>query len=217
MIFWAAEVGSAHKGSESLAYEFIRAFSEAGANILKFQLGWTKEAQKAIGLEYNPVRYIDPWAHKLKDWCFEFNVDMEASIWSETGLETAKQIGLDIFKIAEQMQDKTLIDKIYEFTDAEGGSVLRSGENIWKSPNYPSYPGAFKMPEKIEYGYSDHCHGIEACLLAVARGAVYIEKHVCLDKTDLVTRDTPFSATPAEFAEMVRIGNGIRRLLDHGA
>jgi hypothetical protein len=27
-------------------------------------------------------------------------------------------------------------------------------------------------------------------------------------------RDTVFSATPDEFAEMVRIGNGIRRLLD---
>lgn len=67
------------------------------------------------------------------------------------------------------------------------------------------------------FGYSDHTHGIEACLLAVSRGATYIEKHVCLDKTDLATRDTPFSATPDEFERMVKIGNGMRRLLDAGA
>jgi sialic acid synthase SpsE len=57
-------------------------------------------------------------------------------------------------------------------------------------------------------------HGIEACLFAVSRRAQYIEKHFTLAKDDLGVRDTVFSATPDEFAEMVRIGNGIRRLLD---
>jgi N,N'-diacetyllegionaminate synthase len=87
---------------------------------------------------------------------------------------------------------------------------------IYCSTSYPTYPNQLDLEDAFPnyYGYSDHTHGIEACLLAVARGAHYIEKHFCLDKTDLNVRDTPFSATPQEFAEMVRIGNGMRRLLD---
>jgi N,N'-diacetyllegionaminate synthase len=91
---------------------------------------------------------------------------------------------------------------------------------IWCKSKYPTYPDDIRkaMPDfgGDWFGYSDHMHGIDACLLAVARGAQYIEKHFCLDKTDLTVRDTVFSATPDEFSEMVRIGNGIARLLHAG-
>jgi sialic acid synthase SpsE len=114
------------------------------------------------------------------------------------------------------MKDTDLIDSIY----SEHKQVFKSGHNVYVKSEYPAYPYSLVIPKQFVgalTGYSDHTHGIEACLLAVSRGASYIEKHVCLDKSDLVTKDTPFSATPDEFAEMVRIGNGMRRLLDAGA
>ena len=215
-MLWVAEVGSAHKGVPSLAYEYIRAFSEAGANVLKFQFGWTKEAQEAQGLEYNQVRFVDEWAADLRDWCDDFDVEIMASIWSMDGLRTAQDIQMRKYKIGARMKNKALIDAIYN----RSMFVYQSGVNLFCVSEYPTYPNRLKMPEKFDWkqmGYSDHSHGIEACLLAVSRGAKYIEKHVCLDKSDLVTKDTPFSATPTEFETMVKIGNGMRRLIDAGA
>lgn len=213
-MFWVAEVGSAHKGSKSLAYEFIRRYSEAGATAIKFQFGWTKEAQEKIGLEYNPVRYVDDWACDLQRWCRLHGVELSASIWSMDGLKAAEDADMVFYKIGKKMFD---IDPEFAKLVEENHITHVSGKGIYVRGEYPTYPENLKMPAKFTrdvYGYSDHTHGIEACLLAVARGATYIEKHVALDKTDLVTRDTPFSATPEEYATMVSIGNGIRRLLD---
>ena len=213
MIHWIAEVGSAHKGDESLAYEYIRAYSEAGATAVKFQFGWTKDAQERFGLVYNPARYVDHFAPRLREWCDYFGVRFMASIWSQEGLETAEASSVTYYKIGKKMyeMDKDFADKV-----ARSHCTFITGEDIFTVGEYPTYPDKFSMPAEFRghmEGYSDHTHGIEACLLAVARGATYIEKHVALDKTDLITKDTPFSATPAEFEQMVKIGNGMRRLL----
>ncbi len=176
---------------------------------------------------------MDEWAADLAKWCDYFDIELMASIWSKEGLETARSVNMKRYKIAAQKAgDYALCDVIYAGLKQTFVSLDRhsphvdyhpEGMLIYCKSKYPTYPEDLRetaeypgMPDKFGeawFGYSDHTHGIEACLLAVARGAQYVEKHFCLDKTDLVTKDTPFSATPAEFAEMVRIGNGIARLL----
>ena len=221
-MIWCAEIGSMHKGDKSLAFELIRQAKQSGATIAKFQFGWTDDAQKKYAGNINPIRYVDDWAEDLKRWCDYFDIELMASIWSIEGLETARRIGMKRYKIAHQMRDERLIAEI--LSDGKETFFSNDEENdephikhIFCSPHYPCYPEQVNIPDFYPrgwyYGYSDHTHGIEACLLAVARGTQYIEKHFCLDKADLVVRDTPFSATPQEFAEMVRIGNGISRLL----
>lgn len=222
MITWVAEIASSHKGEKALAYEMIRQYAQAGAGIIKFQFGWTEEAQNNLGLSYNPIRYIDDWAEELAGWCDMYDVQLMASIWSLDGLETAKSVGMSCYKIAHQLwsKDRGLAALIL----AEGKPTYVSGESdhknaipIFATHKYPTYPRDIELPDfntSMYYGYSDHAHGIDACLLAVARGALYIEKHVALDKTDLCIRDTTFSASPDEYRNMVAIGNGIRRLLD---
>jgi N,N'-diacetyllegionaminate synthase len=235
-MIWVAEIGSMHKGSKDLAYELIRQAAQAGATIAKFQFGWTEDAQLAMGLKPNPVRFVDEWADDLNKWCQYFGVELMASLWSLEGLETARRVGMQEYKIAAQKAgDYDFCDALY----ADGKPTYVSLDRhspyaayhllqdksilIWCKSKYPTYPQDIKATDDYPgmpncggdwFGYSDHMHGIDACLLAVARGAQYIEKHFCLDKTDLTVRDTVFSATPDEFAEMVRIGNGIRRLLD---
>jgi N,N'-diacetyllegionaminate synthase len=239
-MIWVAEIGSMHKGNKDLAYELIRQAAQAGATIAKFQFGWTEDAQLAMGLKPNPVRFVDEWADDLADWCADFDIDLMASIWSQEGLNTARRVFMQQYKIAAQAAGNyELCDAIY----ANGKDVFVSLDRhsphadyhikqarahfVWCKSKYPTYPKDIAvteeypaMPNRFDdehahwFGYSDHMHGIDACLLAVARGAQYIEKHFCLDKTDLTVRDTVFSATPDEFAEMVRIGNGMRRLLD---
>jgi N,N'-diacetyllegionaminate synthase len=62
------------------------------------------------------------------------------------------------------------------------------------------------------YGYSSHMHGIADALIAVTRGAHYIEKHFCLHNYAGFPKDAAFSLTPPEFKQMVDIGNEIARL-----
>jgi N,N'-diacetyllegionaminate synthase len=238
-MIWCAEIGSMHKGNKDLAYELIRQAAQAGATIAKFQFGWTEEAQLAIGLQPKRERYVDEWAEDLAEGCDYFGVELMASIWSQEGLDTARRIEMRRYKIAAQKAgDYALCEQIYNDGQQVFVSLDRHSQYaefhqsrvnephlIWCKSKYPTYPDDVAqtlpgMPSPFLspwYGYSDHMHGIDACLLAVARGAQYIEKHFCLDKTDLTVRDTVFSATPDEFAEMVRIGNGIRRLLDANA
>jgi N,N'-diacetyllegionaminate synthase len=210
-ILWVAEIGSNHKGDKSLAFELIRQAKESGATIAKFQFG----RQELIDGKPN-FKYVDDWADDLAKWCDYFGIELMASIWSLDGLETARRVGMKRYKIAYQMQGNV---ELISAAKADGREMFISGYDIWCVSKYPAYPSDIAdMPRYFEpscwMGYSDHCHGISACLLAVARGALYVEKHFCLDKTDLAVRDTPFSATPQEFEQMVKLGNGIRRLLN---
>lgn len=204
-------------------------------------MGWNKETQKEYGLTYNPIRYVDPWAEQLNEWCKHFNIEFMASIWSEEGFETAKSVNMKRYKISHQMTEKIQtqgipgrVHKLLVDIIRDGKVVFVSGASndggimgIYCSSDYPTYPEDFEMPD-VDYestvgafggrmneyfGYSDHTHGIAACLLAVARGARYIEKHFTLNKTSQTIRDHPFSATPDEFRTMVDIGREMSKLV----
>jgi sialic acid synthase SpsE len=60
-------------------------------------------------------------------------------------------------------------------------------------------------------GYSDHTLGVEACRLAVAAGALIVEKHFTLDKQRSSFRDHQLSADPAEMKTLVQ---EVRRVAD---
>jgi sialic acid synthase SpsE len=91
---------------------------------------------------------------------------------------------------------------------------------LYCKSKYPTFNEDLKdFPKKFQnnyVGYSDHCIGIETCLLAISRGAKIIEKHFTLDKYDTTIRDHTLSATPPEFKQMVDIGNEIKRKIDFG-
>jgi sialic acid synthase SpsE len=211
-MLFVAELGSMHKGDPAVAYEMMRQAKNAGADIVKFQFGHPP---------IDRVRYVDLWAPMLQEWARYLDVELMASIFSLEGLRAAQSIGMRRYKVAHQKaEEKDLVEAIL----AEGKETFVSSplysdrmcvRNIYATYLYPTYPKDLEMPQSFYeyYGYSDHMHGIEACILAIARGAQYIEKHFCLDKTDLATRDTPFSAAPDEFADLVRIGRPLARLV----
>ena len=55
----------------------------------------------------------------------------------------------------------------------------------------------------MQIGYSDHCEGIQAAILAVGLGARVIEKHFTDDKNFSDYRDHKLSADPKEMKELV--------------
>jgi sialic acid synthase SpsE len=225
MIF-AAEIGLNHDGNFNLAYELIRQARTAGATIAKFQFGWRNKPDE--------INCIDlARARQLKAWCDYWDIEMMASLITEEALDLARGVGLGRYKIAS----RTVVDKpdLCRAIIAEGKETFVSlgmwtGDGFPFGPpsatlryihcrsQYPTYPqDLLGFPARFDelgfYGYSDHCQGTSACLLALSRGAQYIEKHVTLNKTSQVIRDHVLSATPDEFAELVRVGWPLARLV----
>lgn len=222
-----AEIGLNYEGSLPLALEMIRQAKLSGVDAVKFQFGW----RDAPG-EMNPMD--TDRAVTLMSWCDQIGIDMLASIISERAWEWARLLGLPCYKIAS----RTVIDKpaLCEKILAEGkltyvslgmwdkegfpfgppdGKVLRY---IYCRSKYPTFPEDLRaMPLRFGsegyYGYSDHSLGIEACLLAIGRGARYIEKHFTLNKASQSIRDHVLSADPHEMKQLTEVGKPLAKLV----
>lgn len=223
-----AEIGLNHEGNFDLAYELIRQAKLSGADIAKFQFGW----RSAPG----EINHIDAdMAHQLKRWCQWWDIEFMTSIISEDALELARPLQPNRYKIAS----RTVVDNpdLVRSVLAEGKETFVS-LGWWQEPEYPFGPPTEKLryifcrshyptyPEHLEgfpehfspdgyYGYSDHMHGIEGCLLALSRGARFVEKHFTLDKTIReVHGDHVLSATPDEMRQLSDLGRPLGRLAE---
>ena len=219
-----AEIGLNHDGNFNLIFEMVKVAKLAGADAVKFQFGWRGNKDE--------LNYIDiDRANQLKRWCEYIEIEMFASIINKEGFEIAKQIDIPIYKIASRTvrDDLELCEQIIAegkptyislgMWNQEGYPFSRKNiYYIYTKSLYPTFPWDLKdMPKKFNrggyYGYSDHTYGIEACILAISRGAQYIEKHLTLNKASQVIRDHISSATPAELNELVRIGKPLSNLV----
>ena len=217
MIF-CAEIGSCHKGIPALAYEYIRQASLAGADIAKFQLGHRYDDE----MRSMPNRY----AQELKSWCDYWDIEFMASILSFDGLGIARRIGQKRYKMAARKPfagaSRENYDELFAAMMSDDKEIFVSDGNvpdahnvhkIWCVSEYPTYPEDVIIPNEFTYwwGYSSHVHGIADALIAIARGACYVEKHVTLDKTEESIKDNHFALSFEEFAQMVRLGKDIAR------
>jgi len=227
-MLFCAEIGSCHRGTPSLAYEMIRQAALAGADLAKFQLGHKKNSDNRIYNVQNMRRWPTDNAGQLKEWCDFWGVEFFASIFSMEGLEVARKIGQKRYKMASRKAFASHSDEDYDGLllemSAEGKQVYVSGQEngilnqnkkgLLIVPEYPQYP-PINIPElgSAYTGYSSHVHGYADALIAIARGACYIEKHVTLDKTNTEIKDNHFALTFQEFGEMVKIGREMEKYL----
>ena len=211
-MYFVAELGSVHRGIQPLAYEMVRRAKLAGADAVKFQFGWPEEG--------GPMRtWATENAQTLRMWCD--GIKLMVSLFSRKGLDVALRAGVDYLKLPHPYTFKKNGGEDYDALLAaclmSGKPVFCSGEKmpgtraLYCIPKYPVYPNELRLPETFGgwYGYSSHCHGIADALVAIARGAMLVEKHVTLDKTDTSIKDNHFALTFEEFGEMVRIGRQI--------
>lgn len=223
-----AEIGLNYDGNFDLAYELIRRAALAGVDIAKFQFGWRHTEGE--------INHITPaQAARLKSWCRHWGVEFMASVFNDEGFALFRELDPDHYKIASRtvVDNPALVEKVLAegketfmslgFWDKEEWPFgppteqLRYIHCISKYPTYPTDLAGF--PERFSadglYGYSDHTHGVETCLLAIARGANFIEKHFTLDKTKKsVHNDHVLSASPEELELLCRVGRDIARVRD---
>lgn len=219
----AAEIGLNYDNNLDILYELIRQAKLAGADIVKLQFGWKSGPEE---INYQVVRN----AQKIKKWCEYWKIELMPSIFTEDALDIVRELKLNRYKIAS----RTVIDNpdLCKKIIAEGKETYISlgmwnkekfpfGEPdcnhlhyIYCKSKYPTYPEDLQdFPDIFSnlgyYGYSDHMQGIEACILAIARGAQYIEKHFTLNKTSQVIRDHILSADAEELRKLVDIGKSL--------
>jgi N,N'-diacetyllegionaminate synthase len=95
-----------------------------------------------------------------------------------------------------------------------GAWVDRNMVRLHSVSNYPTSPGQVEMLFKVgpNLGYSDHTVGLDACKLAIALGAVAVEKHLCLDTGRVNVWDT----RPSGFAILDEWRRSVTTLMGTG-
>jgi N,N'-diacetyllegionaminate synthase len=222
-----AEIGLNHDGNFDLIYEMIRQAKNSGANIAKFQVGWRDKPGEINNLDQEKL-------FKIKEMCEYLDIEMMASIINEQAFDLVSELKLKRLKIASRTvkEKPDLCKKIINtnkevfcslgFVDNNLNFFEKNYENvrfIYCISKYPTYVSDIKnFPKQFSkdkyFGYSDHMHGIGGCLLALSRGAEFIEKHFTLNKTSQVIRDHTLSATPDEFKIISTIGRELQKLSD---
>jgi len=220
-----AELHPQHGGDPGLIREMIRVAKLNGADICKFQL---YDAVALLGSDqWRYLELTQAQTEQIKQWCDEDDIEFMASVFDHERLAWCEALGVRRYKIASRsvMGDPDLCRAVLAL-----GKPTIISLGAWTGPGKP-----YGQSEQIQYlyckakypelmsdlgdfpedfaaaglaGYSDHTLGIEACLLAIARGASVVEKHLTLDKT----RGRPTekghvgSMTPDELNDLRRTG-----------
>jgi len=229
-----AEIGQNHNGDMKLAKELITAAKENGADIAKFQLydvdsifpptfEWYKEAKQA--------QLSKEQVAELSQWCQKAGIEFMASVFDTERVQWCEEVNVKRYKIASRsIYNRKLLRAI-----AVTGKDIIASLGMYHGKRFPhintkgrvdflycvaKYP---TMPEDLSFtevdfnkysGFSDHTIGIEAALVAMARGARMIEKHFTLDK-NLHGPDHRGSMEPDELKQIVEFSIKFDRILHH--
>jgi len=224
-----AEIGQNHNGEISKARELIYAVKEAGAEVAKFQLfdmsfweqiykdnvdiekGWREYHTKTC-LSYEEILELISLCKKLKIefLCSVFNVKFVDFLETQN-VSRYKVASNSIFdqKLLTKLEgtNKDLIISLGKWTNNNFPNIKTQANVsfLYCISNYPTELGDLNF-SKIDFnkydGFSDHTIGLNASMIALARGAKIIEKHITLDKT-LFGPDHEGSITPDELKELV--------------
>jgi N-acetylneuraminate synthase/N,N'-diacetyllegionaminate synthase len=230
-----AEIGINHNGNIHLAHELIRQAKFCGADIAKFQF---YSPSKIFGPKGSypdrknyefalKVQFGFEEAKTLKKWCDEEGIEFMASVFDLERFEWMEQLKVKRYKIASRsVQEKELCQKILDtkketfislgfWKDKDVPYKDKNARYLYCVPKYPCAYEDVKFPESfkksIYQGFSDHCIGIEASLVAAARGAKIIEKHFTLNK-GLVGPDHICSMVPEELSILSKYARLIEKL-----
>ena len=229
-----AEIGQNHNGDMEIAKKLISAAREEGADIAKFQLydvdtifppsfEWYQEAKEA---QLNRDQVME-----LADWCQKVGIEFMASVFDTERVAWCEAIGMRRYKIASRsIYDKQLLAAI-----AKTGKDIIASLGMYRGKQFPridtrgrvdflycvaKYP---TLPQDLDFrqvdfekysGFSDHTIGVEAALVAMARGARIIEKHFTLDKK-MHGPDHAGSMEPQELRQIVEFARKAETILYH--
>jgi sialic acid synthase SpsE len=233
----AAEIGINHNGDMNLCHELIRQASINGADLVKFQLYEPKilfADEPHLIEEAERCQFTHDEFKRALDWCNEESIEPFFSVFDETRLEWTEKENIRFYKLASRSVKKTpefckiiadLGKTVYTSLGMssleQGKELLGSYENVkflYCKSLYPAeYSDYADQPKNYDdsgfFGISDHTYGIETSLVALARGANFVEKHFTLSKA-MEGSDHKCSITPEELRNLVKYGKQIRKIIN---
>ena len=224
-----AEIHPQHGGDMGVAREMIREAKRNGADVAKFQL---YDAEALLGPAWAYLELGRDDVRRLKAWCDQDGIEFMASVFDRERLGWCEELDVARYKIASGTVAKdpdlcgAVLDQGKETIVSLGhwdGLEKPFGQEdrihyLYCKAKYPAfYEDMADFPDDFDAaglaGYSDHTLGIELPLLAIARGARIIEKHMTLDKTQTKPTEKAHvcSMTPEELAVLRREGGSLFR------
>lgn len=233
-----AEAATNHLGDLGRALEMVDAAADLGCDFIKFQSWQARNLRPDDpGLEFHRQRELSDDAHlKLLDRCESRGIRFLTSCFDAGRIPFLKSLGLSTIKIASPdcgslpflRQVRAAFDEVilstgmsYDGEVADAARILRSGSfcllhcvSLYPTPADQVHLARMDWLREFSprVGYSDHSLGTEAGKLAIARGAVYVERHFTLER-DPNDRFSAMAGTPDEFAELVQYARDVERLM----
>lgn len=229
-----AEIGINHNGDINICHEMIRQASIGGADFVKFQLYEPKilfADEPHLIEEAQKCQFSKDQFKQVVDWCYEEGIEWFASVFDEDRLEWTENLEMPIYKLASRSVKKTpefckTIAKLGKPVYASLGmsedvnilELFEGYDNVKLLYCVSEYPASFESykNQPIDYqtslyeGISDHTLGIETSLIAISRGAGFVEKHFTLSKT-MEGSDHILSIDPGELSDLVKYGKLIAK------
>jgi sialic acid synthase SpsE len=222
-----AEAATNHNGDIALAKEMVHAAKEAGADYIKFQ-SWQIKSMKPDNPAYQmmrPKEIGDNDHASLIEECKKAGIQFLTTCFDIERIDFLASLGLEKIKVAStdvgsgamlgllRRKFKTIIlstGMSYEKEIAGAVNLLKNGDFylLHCVSLYPTPPGSANLA-RINWlkkftpnvGYSDHTLGTEAAKIAIAMGAMLVEKHFTL-KRDPSNIFSNLSALPADLKEI---------------
>lgn len=236
-----AEVSSNHGGDLKTAKEFIKIAGGIGVDYVKFQ-SWQSKYLNKNDPQYawfSKSELTDKMHYELINECQRYKIKFLTTCFDIDRIQFLSGLGLQEIKVgsADTSSYKMLAVLKEKFEHIIVSTGMATEEEVVKAAEvltgirftflhcvsiYPTPLGRVNML-RMEWlrgftpsvGYSDHCIGIQAVKLAIARGATYVEKHFTLGEGKC-PRTMSWDATPAEFEEIVSYRDECGKLLGEG-
>lgn len=186
--------------------------------------------EKTVGQVFKEVEFPHEWHHELMDYCTSIGIDFSTAPYDFEAVDLCEKLDLPFIKIGSgevtwlemikyiASKNKPVFLATGDATLAEIDEAVRMFESTGNRnlvlmqciTNYPSKIESaninviktFQSAFDVLTGYSDHSPGPVVALGSVALGAVVIEKHFTLNKSD-AGPDHPHSMDVNEFKIMV--------------
>lgn len=226
-----AEAGINFNDDRNVLHNMVRDCAIAGADYFKIQLYSPDTLFGENGEDPNKEIYEGVKGSELSkedvkqiiQWCKEEDIGFMASVFDFERFNWLEELDVEVYKIASRTSklSRDLAEAIAQtgklcymalgFDSEPLDPKYTNVKYLWCKSQYPTeYSEMKKMPKSFEdtiyTGISDHSLGIEASLVAFARGAQVAEKHVTYSKLGSAKSnfDHTCSVTFDELADLVK-------------
>lgn len=225
-----AEAASNHNGEVRLAKEMIHAAKEAGADMIKFQsyLGKNVRDGHPDKDRFLKVNLSDDDHHELMAECRKAEIGFLTTCFDIERIEFLKTLRMKFIKVASyDISSHRMIgilaenfDHLIVSTGSAKLSQIAQTADLLKAKKadftllhcvtlYPTPPERARLGRMHELkkftpfvGFSDHSLGTMVPKVAIAMGAVMIEKHFTLDKK-MAGKSHHLACDPKELRDIV--------------